>query len=240
MKISKWWTLITVFGIPICSNSNSSLDNSKTIRTSMLTIIRIMSFKSKLKTDKSPELLKTNNSRWWEVNKLKEYLVCTTNLILSWGRWIMEEVWCFNWMIIIKEDQLETASRTRWEIAIKDKLTALLLCLMELYTQESYSMEWKMDTDSKSGRMDQSTMGSGNAIKQMAMVPLFMQMVISMRVSGWMTKLMDMELTSMPMEPRMLVNGLKINNMDTVSRNGQMVQNMRANIKMGRSMAMAN
>lgn len=240
MKISKWWTLITVFGILICSNNNSSLDSSKTIRTSMLTIIRIMSFKSKLKTDKSPGLLKTNNSRWWEVNKLKEYLVCITNLILSWGRWIMEEVWCFNWMIIIKEDQLETASRTRWEIAIKDKLTALLLCLMELYTQESYSMEWKMDTDSKSGKMDQSTMGSGNAIKQMAMVPLFMQMVISMRVSGWMTKLMDMELTSMLMEPRMLANGLKINNMDTVSRNGQMVPNMRANIKMGRSMAMAN
>jgi hypothetical protein len=199
-----------------------------------------MSFKSKLKTGQSPELLKTNNSRWWEVNKLKEYLVCTTNPILSWGRWIMEEAWCFNWMIIIKEDQLETASRTRWEIVIKDKLTALLLCLMELYTQESSSMEWKMDTDSKSGKMDQSTMGSGNAIKQMAMAPLFMLTVISMRVSGWMTKLMDMELTSMPMEPRMLVNGSKISNMDTVSKNGQMVPNMRANIKMGRSMEMDN
>jgi hypothetical protein len=37
-----------------------------------------------------------------------------------------------------------------------------------------------------------------------------------------------------------LVDGSKINNMDPVSRNSRMVPNMRANIKMGRSMAMGN
>ena len=42
----------------------------------------------------------------------------------------------------------------------------------------------KMVLERKNSKMDQSTMDSGNAIKQMAMVPLFMQMVISMRVNG--------------------------------------------------------
>jgi len=66
-----------------------------------------------------------------------------------------------------------------------------------------------------------------------------MLMVIFMKDSGSMIKLMDMELTSMQMEQPMLVNGLKISNMEKELKSGQMVLSMKAIIKMGRNMGMA-
>jgi len=66
-----------------------------------------------------------------------------------------------------------------------------------------------------------------------------MLMVIFMRDSGSMIKLMDMELTSMQMEQPMLVNGLKISSMEKELKSGQMVLSMKAIIKMGRNMGMA-
>ena len=46
------------------------------------------------------------------------------------------------------------------------------------------------------------------------------------------------EHTNMPMEPHMLVSGLKISNTVQELRNGQMVQSTRDNIKMERNMEM--
>jgi hypothetical protein len=66
-----------------------------------------------------------------------------------------------------------------------------------------------------------------------------MLMVIFMKDSGSMIKLMDMELTSMQMEQLMLVNGLKISSMEKVLKSGQMVLSMKAIIKMGRNMGTA-
>jgi hypothetical protein len=66
-----------------------------------------------------------------------------------------------------------------------------------------------------------------------------MLMVIFMKDSGSMIKLMDMELTSMQMEQLMLVNGLKISSMEKELKNGQMVLSMKAIIKMGRNTGMA-
>jgi hypothetical protein len=66
-----------------------------------------------------------------------------------------------------------------------------------------------------------------------------MLMVIFMKDSGSMIKLMDMELTSMQMEQPMLVNGLKISNMEKELKSGQMVLSMKAIIKMGRNTGMA-
>jgi hypothetical protein len=66
-----------------------------------------------------------------------------------------------------------------------------------------------------------------------------MLMVIFMKDSGSMIKLMDMELTSMQMEQPMLVNGLKISSMEKELKSGQMVLSMKAIIKMGRNMGMA-
>jgi hypothetical protein len=66
-----------------------------------------------------------------------------------------------------------------------------------------------------------------------------MLMVIFMKDSGSMIKLMDMELTSMQMEQLMLVNGLKISSMEKELKSGQMVLSMKAIIKMGRNMGMA-
>ena len=54
-----------------------------------------------------------------------------------------------------------------------------------------------------------------------------MLMVIFMKDSGSMIKLMDMELTSMQMEQLMLVNGLKINNMEKDLKSGLTVPNMK-------------
>ena len=66
-----------------------------------------------------------------------------------------------------------------------------------------------------------------------------MLMVIFMKGSGSMIKLMDMELTSMQMEQLMLVNGLKISSMEKELKSGQMVLSMKAIIKMGRNTGMA-
>ena len=66
-----------------------------------------------------------------------------------------------------------------------------------------------------------------------------MLMVIFMKDSGSMIKLMDMELTSMQMEQLMLVNGLKISSMEKELKSGQMVLSMKAIIKMGRNTEMA-
>jgi hypothetical protein len=52
-----------------------------------------------------------------------------------------------------------------------------------------------------------------------------MLMVIFMKDSGSMIKLMDMELTSMQMEQLMLVNGLKISSMEKAENHGQIQQN---------------
>jgi hypothetical protein len=66
-----------------------------------------------------------------------------------------------------------------------------------------------------------------------------MLMVIFMKDSGLMIKLMDMELTSMQMVQLMLVNGLKISSMEKELKSGQMVLSMKAIIKMGRNTGMA-
>lgn len=66
-----------------------------------------------------------------------------------------------------------------------------------------------------------------------------MLMVIFMKDSGLMIKLMDMELTSMQMEQLMLANGLKISSMEKELKSGQMVLSMKAIIKMGRNTGMA-
>jgi hypothetical protein len=66
-----------------------------------------------------------------------------------------------------------------------------------------------------------------------------MLMVIFMKDSGSMIKLMGMELTSMQMEQLMLVNGLKISSMEKELKSGQMVLSMKAIIKMGRNTGMA-
>ena len=66
-----------------------------------------------------------------------------------------------------------------------------------------------------------------------------MLMVIFMKDSGSMIKLMDMELTSMQMEQLMLVNGLKISSTEKELKSGQMALNMKAIIKMVRNMEMA-
>jgi len=66
-----------------------------------------------------------------------------------------------------------------------------------------------------------------------------MLMVIFMKDSGSMIKLMDMELTSMQMVQLMLVNGLKISSMEKELKSGQMVLSMKAIIKMGRNMGTA-
>jgi len=49
---------------------------------------------------------------------------------------------------------------------------------------------------------------------------------------------MVMELTNTLMELHMWASGLKINSMELVLKNGQMVLNMKDNIKMERSMEM--
>ncbi len=57
-----------------------------------------------------------------------------------------------------------------------------------------------MDMELKCGKMGQSTMVNGHVIRLMVMVHFVMQMVMSMKVNGSMTRPTDMELTSMQME----------------------------------------
>jgi hypothetical protein len=68
---------------------------------------------------------------------------------------------------------------------------------------------------------------------------LYMRMEIFMKASGSMIKLMVMGHISMLTVQLTLVNGLKISNMEKELKNGQMEQNMKGTIKMGKSMEMA-
>ena len=64
-----------------------------------------------------------------------------------------------------------------------------------------------------------------------------MQMVMSMKASGTMTKLMAMVHTNMQMGQPMLVIGSRTNNTVRELKNGPMVPNMRGAIKTERRMA---
>ena len=68
---------------------------------------------------------------------------------------------------------------------------------------------------------------------------LYMRMEIFMKASGSMIKHMVMGHINMLMVKLMLVNGLKISNMEKELKNGQMEQNMKGTIKMVKSMEMA-
>ena len=73
----------------------------------------------------------------------------------------------------------------------------------------------------------------------MDMELLYMLMEIFMKASGSMIKLTVMGLTSMLTVQLTQVNGSKISNMEKELKNGQMEQNMKGTIKMGKSMEMA-
>ena len=83
--------------------------------------------------------------------------------------------------------------------------------------------------ESKYSQMDQDMTDSGETEWQMDMVDLSMLRVMCMKESGPKTKLMATEFTLILMEADMKVNGFKINNMVSVSSNGQMVPNTRVN-----------
>ena len=57
-----------------------------------------------------------------------------------------------------------------------------------------------------------------------------MQKVMCMRENGLKTKLTGMEFTLISTVADMKVSGFKINNTDSVSSNGLMVQNMKVNM----------
>lgn len=87
----------------------------------------------------------------------------------------------------------------------------------------------KTAVESKFGQMDQDMTDSGETEWQMDMEDLCMLRVMCMKESGPKTKPMDTEFTLILMEADMKVNGFKINNMVSVSSNGQMVPNTRVN-----------
>ena len=80
---------------------------------------------------------------------------------------------------------------------------------------ESGSLELKKDMvkEHKFGQMAQSTMDGGKKIKPTVKVDLFMPMEMSMKVNGFMTKLMDLVTTPIRTEPSMKATGWKISNM---------------------------
>ena len=57
-----------------------------------------------------------------------------------------------------------------------------------------------MDMELKCGKMGRSTMANGHVIRLMVMVLFAMQMVMSMKANGSMTRPTDMEHISTPME----------------------------------------
>ena len=89
----------------------------------------------------------------------------------------------------------------------------------------------------KSGQMVLSMKENGNPIKPMAMANLYMQMETYTKDNGKMTRHMAMEATLMQMEQHTLETGKTINNMVEVLKPGLMELNMKAYIRMGKSMA---
>lgn len=93
-----------------------------------------------------------------------------------------------------------------------------------------------MDMDNRSGKMDQNMMGNGRETKQTVKVLLSMPMVTSTKGSGLMIKLMDMEPTSMQMEPHTSESGSRINNTELVLKNGPTVPSTKVNTRTVRNM----
>lgn len=90
------------------------------------------------------------------------------------------------------------------------------------------------------GLMGRSTRDTGGMTRRMGMGSWYMQMVMCMRVSGLMIRHMARVLTRMPMERTTMEIGWKISSMDGAWNLGQMVQNMKVNISMGRKTAGVN
>ena len=59
-------------------------------------------------------------------------------------------------------------------------------------------------------------------------------------VTGWMTKLMDLEFTSIKMDQNMKENGLKINNTGKERKFGRMVLNLKVTTRLGRKKVKEN
>jgi hypothetical protein len=92
----------------------------------------------------------------------------------------------------------------------------------------------------RSGRTALDTKGTGEETRRMAMENLYMLMEMCMRESGLTTRLMEKELTPMPMEPIIMAIGWTTSNMDGAWNPGLTVQNMKASIKMERRTVMEN
>ena len=84
----------------------------------------------------------------------------------------------------------------------------------------------------KSGKTDQGMMDSGKMDRHMERVDLFMQKEIFTRVNGAKIKLMGMVSNKTIKAADMKETGRTINKMVKESRNGQMVQFTKVNIKM--------
>lgn len=70
----------------------------------------------------------------------------------------------------------------------------------------------------------------GKTTKQTAKEDLFMQMEMSMMANGSTIRPMDLECIAILTELNTRDSGKRISNMETVSRHGQMVPSMRANM----------
>jgi hypothetical protein len=99
---------------------------------------------------------------------------------------------------------------------------------MEQFTRASgRKRALDMERVSRSGRTAASMRATGRMTWPMEEADLSILMEMSTKENGLMIRLMVMELIHMLMELLMLVNGLKINNMEKVLKSGLMVPNMK-------------
>jgi len=101
-------------------------------------------------------------------------------------------------------------------------------------------MVFEMGRESKSGKILLFMKGTGRMIKLMEEEDLFMQLEMFMKENGRMIRLMDMEYIQELKDQLILVIGLRISNMDMVFRNGQTTHLMKENISKGSNMALEN
>ena len=98
---------------------------------------------------------------------------------------------------------------------------------MESDTSDSLVMASDMVKENKFGKIIPCIKDIGSKIEPMEEEDSFMQMVMSMKASGKMTKLMEKECTQKMTVQVIQVNGFKISSTDLESRNGQTAHPMK-------------
>lgn len=127
-----------------------------------------------------------------------------------------------------------------WKRLILESDKVQLHCQVGQSIQESGEVECETVRVLRNGPTAPNMLVSGSTIKQMAMEHFIMLMEMSTRASGSMIRQMAKEYTIMQMVQTTMENGKTTSNMDSVWKDGLMVQSMKDSTSKEKRMVVEN